>query len=191
MVPESAWKIDCLPIRNKMRVKYKTKIRIVLLLFLLSLCSFFSLTGSSSFDTMVFRFISGIRDFSFSQSSCSRRFSDGRFILSLVRLIRAGTAAYVNLPPLEVVPLRIDGKIVLVSMDNRRLACFVIAQIQLGNNRKVSVPVKFTCINELRGRRLRRYHHTAMIGIRRHIRIRRGHRLSLIVSIQGHWRLSF
>ena len=193
MVPESAWKTDCLPIRTNMRVKYKTKIRIVLLLlFLLLLCSFFSLTGSSSFDTMVFRFIRGIADFSFSQSSCSRRFSDGRFILSLVRLIRAGTAAYVNLPPLEVVPLRIDGKIVLVSMENRRLACFVIAQIQLGNNRKVSVPVKFTCINELCGRRLRRYHRTAMMESRRQIRIRiRGHHLSLIVSIQGHWRLSF
>ena len=66
MVPESAWKTDCLPIRTKMRVKYKTKIRIVLLLlFLLLLCSFFSLTGSSSFDTMVFRFIRGITDFSF------------------------------------------------------------------------------------------------------------------------------
>ena len=169
-----------------MRVKYKTEIRIVLLLFLffLLLCSFFSLTGSSSFDTMVYRVIRGIADFSFSQSGCSWRFSDGRFILSLVRLIRAGTAAYVNLPPLEVVPLRIDGKIVLVSIDNRRLACFVIAQIQLGNNRKVSVPVKFTCINELCGRRLRRYHRTAMIGIRRQIRIRRGHHLSLIVSIQ-------
>ena len=156
---------------------------------MLLLCSFFRLTGPSSFDTMVFFYIRGIADFSFSQSGCSWRFSDGRFILSLVRLILCGTAAYVNLPPLEVVPLVIDGKIVLVSIDNRRLACFVIAQIQLGNNRKVSVPVKFTCINELCGRRLRRYRRTAMLGIRRQIRIRiPGHHSSLIVSIQGHWR---
>ena len=136
---------------------------------------------------MVCFYVRGISDFSFSQSGCSWRFSDGRFILSLVRLILCGTAAYVNLPPLEVVPLRIDGKIVLVSMDNRRLACFVIAQIQLGNNRKVSVPVKFTCINELCGRRLRRYRRTAMLGIRPQIRIRGP--LLLIVSIQRRWQV--
>ena len=132
--------------------------------------------------------IRGISDFSFSQSGCSWRFSDGRCILLLVRLILWGTAAYVNLPPIEVVPLSINGKIVLVAIDNRRLACFVIAQIQLGNNRTVSVPVKFTCINELCGRRLRRYRRTAMLGIRPQIRIR-GHRSSLIVSIQRHWRV--
>ena len=163
-----------LHLRTKMRVKYKTKIRIVLLLFLLLLlCSFFSWTGSSSFDTMVCFYIRGIEDFSFSQSGCSWRFSDGRCILLLVRLILWGTAAYGNLPPIEVVPLSINGKIVLVAIDNRRLACFVIAQIQLGNKRKVSVPVKFTCINELCGRTLRCYHRTAMMGIRRRIRIRR------------------
>ena len=128
---------------------------------------------------MVCFYIRGIGDFSFSQSGCSWRFSDGRCILLLVRLILWGTAAYGNLPPIEVVPLSINGKIVLVAIDNRRLACFVIAQIQLGNKRKVIVPVKFTCINELCGRRLRRYRRTARLGIRPQIRIR-GHRSSLI-----------
>ena len=134
-------------------------------------------------DAMVFAYILGIGDFSFSQSGCSMGFSDGRSILSLVQQILQGTAAYVSLPPIEVVPLFLQGQVFLIALDNRRLACFVIAQVMLGNRRQVIVPVRFVCSNELRGHRLRRFHRTAMFGIRRRIKMR-GH-LPLVVSIHG------
>ena len=140
-----------------------------------------------SFNVMVFVYILGIGDFCFSQSGCSNRFSCGRPIISLVRLLLRGTAAYANLPAIEVVPLCTDGKITLVELDNRRLASFVIAQIQLGNQRHVIVPVRFTCIHELRGGKLRRYLRTAMLGVRSQITIR-GYSSSLVVSIDRHWR---
>ena len=137
---------------------------------------------------MVFAYIRGIEDFSFSQQRCSWRFADGRSIPSLVQDILRGTAAYVSLPPIEVVPLDIGGHITLVSIDNRRLASFVIAQILLGEQRRVVVPVRFTCFNELRRGRLRRFRRTSRLGIRPEIKIRWGH-LSLIVSIHGQWRV--
>ena len=117
------------------------------------------------------------------QSGCSMGFSDGRSILALVQQILQGTAAYVSLPPIEVVPLSMQGQVFLIALDNRRLACFVIAQVMLGIRRQVIVPVRFVCSNELRGHRLRRFHRTAMFGIRRRIKMR-GH-LPLVVSIHG------